>query len=132
MGGDDLQGAAALRAVFHIDLEHSFTRALPGFVPSGRRSPFKTLSRRFYEQPGPAHGGRRRGSQVALAIPPGIRDVHDTCSTFIASMKRFASRIDASISRISTAMSDSIEARLPLSEAIAWALRLCLRNSTWS
>ena len=63
-------------------------------------------------------------------IPPGIREVHDTWSTFIASMKRFASRIDASISRISTAMSDSIEARLPLSEAIAWALRVCLRNST--
>ena len=37
-GGDDLQRATALRAVFHIDLEHSF------------------------EGPGPAHGGSRRGS----------------------------------------------------------------------
>ena len=36
-GGDDLQGAAALGAVFHIDLEHSF------------------------EQPSPSHEGRRRG-----------------------------------------------------------------------
>ncbi len=46
-GGDDLQGVAALGAVFPIDLEHSFTKALPGFRPAGRRSPFKTRSRRF-------------------------------------------------------------------------------------
>ncbi len=59
---------------------------------------------------------------------PEIRDVHETFITFIASIKRLASRIDASISRISTAMSASIEARLPLSEAIARAFRLCLRR----
>ena len=41
-GGDDLQGATALGAVLDVDLEHSFTKALPGFRPSGRRSPFKT------------------------------------------------------------------------------------------
>src|ERR671914_308561 len=71
-------------------------------------------------------------SYLSQQAPPDLHDVHATCSTFIASMKRFASRIDASISRISTAISDSIEARFPLSEAIARALRLCLRNSTWS
>jgi hypothetical protein len=27
--------------VFHIDLEHSFTKAFPGFRPWGRHSPFK-------------------------------------------------------------------------------------------
>jgi len=36
-GGDHLQGATALGALLDVDLEHSF------------------------EQPGPAHGGRRRG-----------------------------------------------------------------------
>jgi hypothetical protein len=41
-GGDELQGAAALGTVFHIDLEHPLTKALPGFRPSDRRSPFKT------------------------------------------------------------------------------------------
>jgi hypothetical protein len=41
-GGDELQGAAALGTVFHIDLEHALAKALPGFRPSGRRSPFKT------------------------------------------------------------------------------------------
>jgi hypothetical protein len=41
-GGDELQGAAALGTVFHIDLEHPFMKAPPGFRPSGRRSPFKT------------------------------------------------------------------------------------------
>ena len=51
---------------------------------------------------------------VALAIPPGIRDVHETCATFIASIKRLASRIDASISRIGTAMSASMEATVAL------------------
>ena len=29
-------------AVFQVDIEHPFTKALPGFRPSGRRSPFKT------------------------------------------------------------------------------------------
>jgi hypothetical protein len=41
-GGDDLQGDNALEAVLDVDLEHSFTKALPGFRPAGRRSPFKT------------------------------------------------------------------------------------------
>ena len=41
-GGDDRQGATTLGAVFQVDIEHPFTKALPGFRPSGRRSPFKT------------------------------------------------------------------------------------------
>ena len=40
--GDALQGAAALGAVFHIDLKTLVYETLPGFRPSGRRSPFKT------------------------------------------------------------------------------------------
>ncbi|MGH8589032.1 MAG: hypothetical protein ACREXX_06750 [Gammaproteobacteria bacterium] len=30
-GGDELQGVAELGTVFHIDLEHPFKKALPGF-----------------------------------------------------------------------------------------------------
>ena len=41
-GGDDRQGATTLGAVFQVDIEHPFTKALPGFRSSGRRSPFKT------------------------------------------------------------------------------------------
>ena len=58
-------------AMFHIDLEHSFTKALPGFRPSGRRSPFKTRSRRFCEEPGPAHGSRRHRGTSAWS-PEGV------------------------------------------------------------
>jgi hypothetical protein len=32
-GGDDLQGAATMGAVFQVDIEHPFTKALPGFRP---------------------------------------------------------------------------------------------------
>jgi hypothetical protein len=46
-GGDDLQDATVLEAVLDVDLEHSFTKALPGFRPSGRRSPFKTAPSGF-------------------------------------------------------------------------------------
>jgi len=34
-----------LGALLDVDLEHSFAKALPGFRPSGRRSPFKTAPR---------------------------------------------------------------------------------------
>ena len=43
MAAMNFKVAAALGAVFHIDLEHAFTKALPGFLPLGRRSPFKPL-----------------------------------------------------------------------------------------
>ena len=62
-GGDDLQGATALGALLDVDLEHSFTKALPGFRPSGRRSPFKTApggfvsSRAQLMEAGAAGGG---------------------------------------------------------------------------
>ena len=66
-GGNDRQGAAALRAVFHIDLEQSFTKALPGFRPSGRRSPFKTAPGGFVSRgvsswgQAPREGATQRG-----------------------------------------------------------------------
>jgi hypothetical protein len=41
-GGDDFQGTAPVRAGFDVDIEYPFTKALPGFRPSGRCSPFKT------------------------------------------------------------------------------------------
>jgi hypothetical protein len=41
-GSEDRQGAAALGAGFHIDLERFFTKVLPGCRPEGWRSPFKT------------------------------------------------------------------------------------------
>ena len=41
-GDDDRQGATTLGAGFQVDIEHPFTKALPGFRSSGRRSPFKT------------------------------------------------------------------------------------------
>ena len=41
-GGDDLQGATTEGASFNVDIEYPFTKALPGFRPSGRRSPFKS------------------------------------------------------------------------------------------
>ena len=40
--GNDLQGATTVGAMFHVDIEHPSTKTLPGFRPSGRRSPFKT------------------------------------------------------------------------------------------
>ncbi len=40
--GNNLEVAATVRAVFHVDIEHPSTKTLPGFRPSGRRSPFKT------------------------------------------------------------------------------------------
>jgi hypothetical protein len=50
-GGDDLQGAAAVGTLFHIDVEHPFMKALPGFRPSGQRSPFKTAPGGFVSSP---------------------------------------------------------------------------------
>ena len=44
-GGDDFQGAAAIRTVFNVDIEYPFTKTLPGFRPLGRHSPFKTVLR---------------------------------------------------------------------------------------
>jgi hypothetical protein len=41
-GGEDLQGATALGAVFQVDLEDFFAKALPGFRSAGWRLPFKT------------------------------------------------------------------------------------------
>ncbi len=41
-GSDDFQGAPAMGTVIDIDIEYPFTKTLPGFRPSGRRSPFKT------------------------------------------------------------------------------------------
>ena len=40
--GSWIQAAAALRALLDVDIEYPFTKALRGFRPSGRRSPFKT------------------------------------------------------------------------------------------
>ncbi len=40
--GNDFQGATTVGAVFDVDIEYPFTKALPGFRPSGRRLPFKT------------------------------------------------------------------------------------------
>jgi len=50
-GGDDLQGAAAPGALLDVDLEHPFTKALPGFRPAGRHSPFKTTPGGFVSSP---------------------------------------------------------------------------------
>ena len=36
------KGPPLLRVLLDVDREHSFTKALPGFRPLGRRSPFKT------------------------------------------------------------------------------------------
>jgi hypothetical protein len=41
-GGDDLEFAATVGAMFHIDIEHPLTNTFPGFRPSGRHSPSKT------------------------------------------------------------------------------------------
>src|SRR5918995_804069 len=41
---DDLQGATAPGALVGVDLEHPFTKALPGFRPSGRCSPVQNRS----------------------------------------------------------------------------------------
>jgi hypothetical protein len=49
-GGDHLQGATAMGAVLQIDIEHPFTKALPGFRPAGRRSPFKTAPGGFVSE----------------------------------------------------------------------------------
>ena len=48
-GGNDLEFAATMGAMFHVDIEHPFTKAFHGFRPSGRHSPFKTRSLRFCE-----------------------------------------------------------------------------------
>ena len=50
-GGDDFQSAAPLGALLDVDLEHPFTKALPGFRPSGRRSPFKIAPGGFVSSP---------------------------------------------------------------------------------
>jgi len=49
--GDDLQDAAAPGALLDVYLEYPFTKALPGFRPSGRRSPFKTAPGGFVSSP---------------------------------------------------------------------------------
>ena len=41
-GGDDSQGATAIGTMLDVDIEYPFTKALHGFRPSGRHSPFKT------------------------------------------------------------------------------------------
>ena len=80
-GGDDLQGAAALRALLDVDLEHALIKALPGFHPSGRRSPFKTRSRRFCEQTGlsswgqvPREGAPQRGPLRGIDVDRHVRN----------------------------------------------------------
>ena len=73
-GGDDLQSATALGAVRHVDLEHSFLKALPGFRPSGRRSPFKPApggfvsSRPQLMEAGAAGGGTSPWSAEGVGI----------------------------------------------------------------
>jgi hypothetical protein len=47
--GNNLEFAATVGAMFHIDIEHPFTKAFHGFRPSGRHAPFKARSRRFCE-----------------------------------------------------------------------------------
>jgi hypothetical protein len=59
-GGDDLQGAAAPGALLDVDLEHPFTKALPGW-PFGPAFAVQNRSLRFCEQPGPAYTGRCQG-----------------------------------------------------------------------
>jgi hypothetical protein len=51
-GGDDRQRATTLEAVLQVDIEHPFTKALPGFRPAGRRSPFKTAPSGFVSSRG--------------------------------------------------------------------------------
>ena len=45
--GDNLQLTATVRAVFDVAIEHAFTKALPGFRPSGRHAPFKIAGSAF-------------------------------------------------------------------------------------
>ncbi len=60
-------GAATLGAVFQVDIEHPFTKTVPGFRPSGRRSPFKTVpggfvsNRAQLRRAGAAGGAPQRG-----------------------------------------------------------------------
>ena len=71
-GGDDLQGAAAVRALFHIDLEHSFTKALPGFRPSGRRLPFKTAPGGFVSSRAQLMGAGAAGGGTSAWSAEGV------------------------------------------------------------
>ena len=48
-------------AVFQVDIEHPFTKALPGFRPSGRRSPFKTAPGGFVRSRAQAMGAGAAG-----------------------------------------------------------------------
>ena len=81
-GSDDRQGAAALGAVLDVDLEHSFTKALLGFRPSGRRSPFKTAPGGFVSswpelmEAGAAGGAPQRGPLRGL-LCEGCNGGHD-------------------------------------------------------
>jgi hypothetical protein len=73
-GGDELQGAAALGTVFHI--EHAYES--PGFRPSGRRSPFKTIpvglmnSRAQLIRAGAKGGGGSWSAERVLALTGAV------------------------------------------------------------
>jgi hypothetical protein len=47
--GDDFQGAATVRAMFDVDIEYPFTKAVPDFRPLGPAFDFQNSSRRFCE-----------------------------------------------------------------------------------
>jgi hypothetical protein len=66
-GGEELQGAAALGTVFHIDLGHALQR-LPWLSRFGPALAIQNRSRRFCEQPGPAHTGRRRVRERRIVV----------------------------------------------------------------
>ncbi|MGH8658811.1 MAG: hypothetical protein ACREV4_10180 [Gammaproteobacteria bacterium] len=67
-GGNDFQGSAAAGTPFNIDMEYPFTKALTGFHPLGRPSPFKTTpggfvsSRAQFMRPGTEWWSASQGS----------------------------------------------------------------------
>ena len=59
-------------AVLQVDIEHPFTKALPGFRPSGRRSPFKTAPDGFVSNRAQLMGAGAAGGGTSAWFAEGV------------------------------------------------------------